>query len=944
MYKRSRMGAAVLAACSAGLTAPQWAFAQEAQRLERVEVTGSSIKRVDAETALPVTVVSRGDIERSGVRTTEELVAQLTTVTSAGGQVNAGVSGLATYGLSAVSMRGLGSQRTLVLVNGRRLAVFAGSGAAVNVNAIPLESIDRVEVLQDGASGVYGSDAIAGVMNFILRKDVEGVEVSATHGQPTRGGGAKNDKLSVVAGFGNYDRDRFSVTLSAGYEKEGNLLGASRAYANTDTKLPYYEGGATETGRIEGVWVFPGQFTDTSGPGPNARSTANPYGITGTGYGNPMAALGKCAEIGMIPRSGKGYTQGEPAPGGPEAARNGPNCTFDTGNFVSLVPNREYTGVSGHLRFKLNKDNELFAEGLASRNKSVNPIQPAPNRQAFYAGNTNFKGSGVDPAMLIYPQNPNYKIAETYLRSVGLDAMVGKPLAVSQRTFLIGPRTTSDVADQSRVILGARGLVGNIDYEVAYTHNRSKTAGSVINGFASIFGLTKVLNDPKSTWNPWAPLGKQPPEVEAALEKTKYVGPTIESTSTNHGIDLKFSGVAMELAGGPLSVAAGMNARDDRYELTPSAAMNSGDVIGMGSALVPVTGKRNVWAIFAEANAPISKELEGNLALRQDNYSDFGRTNNAKASLRWQPMTQVLVRGSAGTGFRAPTLVDLYQPRQIGSTEQFVDPANKGDGRIQPTGITSGNPNLKPEKSKQVSVGLVVQPMKSLTASVDYFRVKINDPIVAPSASVLVAAARRGDPFSKGRVTFAPDNTVDTVDQSILNTGSIDTDGIDIDLRWREKVASGRLDVAFNGTYIHKYDVISASGELEHSVGTTVRPDGNPLTAALTGVVLKWKHNLGFTYTQGAWSGTLTQRFYKGYEMSPDLNGKRLFVPNTATYDMVVAYNGIKNTKLSLGVRNLLDRDPPLFNHNGSQFQSGYDVYQEDPRGRFVYVTASYKF
>ncbi len=926
------------------LIAAQSAFAQaEApQKAERIEVTGSSIKRVDAESSLPVTVVTRAEIEKSGVQSTEELLAQVTSVSSAGGQVNAGQSGLSTYGRSAVSLRGIGSDKTLVLVNGRRLALFAGGGQDVNINAIPLGAIDRVEVLQDGASGVYGSDAIAGVVNFILRKDYKGVEISGTYGEPTRGGGGENKKVGIVAGFGDYDKDRWSITASAAWEKEGNLLGASRDFSKSDTNLPFYAGGATETGRIEGVWQFPGGGT-LFDAGTNSRSVTNPYGISGTGYGNPSAAKGDCASIGMVPRSGLGLIAGQGlTPVVPGALAK--NCTFDTGPFVSLVPNREFQGATVNGRFKLSDTAEIYAEGLYAKNDFTNPIQPAPLRQAFYAGNSRFQGTTVDPILIIYPSNPNYKFAADYLTSIGLAAMVGKPLGVSQRTFLLGPRTTNDIAKQDRFVIGSKGSLGNLEYDVAYMLNTSKTDGNVIDGFASIFELTKVLNNPANNWNPWAPLGQQSPELSKLIDGTKYKGPTISSKSKNDGLDAKLAGSVMQLGGGSLDVAAGFQARDESYTLTPAAATLTGDVIGLGGAITPVDARRTVWALFAEANMPFTKQLEGTIAARQDSYSDFGKTTNWKASARFQPVNEFLVRGSVGTGFKAPSLPALYTPQQINTTEQFTDPANPQNGQIQVTSLAGGNPNLKPEKSDQYGLGFVFSPIKSVTASFDFFSIKIEGLIAAPSAQEIASGFRRGAAGYAALVDVNGANEITLIRQLSANVNSLKTEGLDVDLRYRENLGGGRVDVALNGTYTHKYDLVNTSGELEKSVGTTVRPDGAPLVAAATGVILKWKHNLSVGYTYGPISGTLTQRYYKGYEDAPDLDGNRHFVKSQDLYDLVVSYNGIKNLRLSLGARNLFDKDPPLFINNGSQFQAGYDVYQYDPRGRFVYLTATYKF
>lgn len=212
--------------CTVGLLAasmtPAFAQSSDGPAMQRVEITGSSLGRVASETSLPVSVVSRADIEKSGVQTTEELLNQINTVSSSGGQVNAGQSGLTPYGKAAVSLRGIGSDKTLVLVNGRRLANFAGGASAdsdVNINSTPLGAIDRFEVQQDGASGVYGSDAIAGVVNFILRKEFNGREISATHGEPTGGGGAKQNKIGLVGAWGDYDKDRFSIVGSLSFGK-----------------------------------------------------------------------------------------------------------------------------------------------------------------------------------------------------------------------------------------------------------------------------------------------------------------------------------------------------------------------------------------------------------------------------------------------------------------------------------------------------------------------------------------------------------------------------------------------------------------------------------------------------------------------------------------------------------------------------------------------------
>jgi iron complex outermembrane receptor protein len=289
MFKRSKVCSAALIALGGVATlgsAP--VFGQ--QTLERVEITGSSIRRVDAETALPVTIVTKEEIARSGVISTEALLQQISAAASQGGTSNSMGAGNSTYGQSSISLRGLGEDRTLVLVNGRRLAPFAGgNGASVNINAIPLAAIERVEVLKDGASGVYGSDAVAGVVNFILTKDFQGIEVGATLGTPTGSGGGKSQRATLVGGFG--DGSKFNVTLSATLEKETALFAKDRSFAKTGNVPPYLAASATGQGNIQGAYT-PGTGSVANG---NWVEGAPSGDFGNTTWGNPMGAGDNCA-------------------------------------------------------------------------------------------------------------------------------------------------------------------------------------------------------------------------------------------------------------------------------------------------------------------------------------------------------------------------------------------------------------------------------------------------------------------------------------------------------------------------------------------------------------------------------------------------------------------------------------------------------------------------
>jgi len=901
----------------------QAASAQEGEKMQRVEVTGSSVKRADSETALPVQMISKQDIQRIGATSTESLLASIASLSSAGATSNAAGASSGTSGLSSISLRGLGADRTLVLVNGRRLAAFAGAGGAtVNVNVIPLAAIERIEILKDGASGVYGSDAVAGVVNFILSKSFEGVDVSGGAGSPTTDGGAQNQKASIVGGFGKLDSDGYSAVLSASWEKEKALFGRDRDYAKSGNNMPYYVSGATGQGNIEGV-VIPGAY-------PNDRDAG--FGASpATGYGNPLAASGKCADIQMFQN---------PTP----STKGAPYCAYDSASDTNLIPARELANVTGNLTFKINDQHQLFADVLLSRSVVTQTIQTSPVRRSFLVVDSAFTQQKVDPSLILYPSNPVYQsIAVPYLTRQGFTSFIGQPLAITSRVFDFGPRQSRDVATQSRFVGGARGTVWGQDYEVAFTSNRSKVSGSLPSGYFLQVEYAKIINDPANNWNPWAPGGVQTGALADKLKAAQYTGKTIDGWSQSDLADSKIAGDLFTIDGRAVQYAAGLQARHESYKTAPSAALLSGDIGGAGGASAPVDRSRTIRSAFGEINAPLPGGVEANLALRNDHYNDVGGTTNYKASLRWQPVRSLLLRASTGSGFRAPTLTDLWRPQVLGTTVAFSDPKT-GQSSLQVNGLTGGNPNLKPEESRQASVGVVWSPASWLNAGVDLFRIKVSDILAAPSAQEVVSRFRAGDP-AYANLVLLNGNDIDLVKTVLANTGNATVQGADVFITGRHNFGVGRVDAALNGTYMDKFDQMSPGGVMSHKVGTLVDSKGTAVIGAdAGGVVLRWKHTLSATWTQGAWASTLIQNYRARYEAAHDLLGNRVFMGAEATYDANLVWRGLKNTTLTLGVRNLFDRQPQTFVPIAAQFQYGYDVSTYDPRGRFVYVNASYAF
>jgi iron complex outermembrane receptor protein len=899
---------------SAALMLAQPALAQDNAPMQRVEITGSSIKRVDAETSLPVQLITKADIAKTGATSTEELLQSISAFSSAGSVTNATGAGTSTGGLSSISLRGLGSTRTLVLVNGRRLAAFAGSdGASVNVNAIPLAAIERVEVLKDGASGLYGSDAVAGVVNFILSKRVEGIEITGGYGSPTDSGGGQNAKASITGG---YNTDKLSLVVSGSYEKERALFGRDRDYAASATKLPYYNSTATGQGNIQGAF--------TPGVGPAAG-----FSNGGSGYGNPLAASNQCGTIRMS-RIDAG-------------AMGSPYCAYDSGPDVGLTPKRELYNLTSNLSYQLNDNHQLFADVLYSQSKVTQTYQPSPARADFFETDAEFDKQGVDRALLLMPSNPNYQsLAVPYLTSQGYTALIGQPLAITSRVFDFGPRQNVDTAKQSRVVVGAKGALGFADYEVALSHNESKLESAVTSGYFSQVAYAKIIN--ASNWNPWAAGGVQTGALADQLKTAAFSGNFLNAKSSSDSFDGKLTGDFWTVAGITPQYAVGLQSRKEKYVTDPSAAYQSGDISGLGGSVVPIDRSRTVNSVYGELNVPLLKSLDVNLSARDDKYNDVGNTTNWKGNFRWQPVKQLVLRGSYGTGFRAPSLVDLWTPQTLGTSEQFTDPGTKQTG-LQVNSLTGGNPNLKPEKSKQYSFGAVWQPLASTSIGVDFFNINIRDILATPSAQEVVSRFRAGDPAYAGLVTLRGNDIV-SIKQTLANTGNANVQGIDVFANWKDNFSFGKLDVNLNGTYMDDFNQTSPGGDISHKVGTMVDGAGTPVIGAQNGgVILRWKHQLAATWSLGPWATTLVQNYRTGYEVGHDLNDNRVFIGAQSIYDANVTYKGFKNLTLALGVKNLFNSQPdPIGTAVTNQFQAGYDINQYDPRGRLVYVTAGYKF
>ncbi len=894
---------AVLAAAVTAVFAPA-AMAQTdqqtaAQTKEKIEVTGSNIKRVEGEGALPVTVISREEIEKSGATTPMELLNLISANNSLGNTNLNQTIGATTFSAQTASLRGLQGGHTLVLINGKRVNGFAGEiqgVQGVNLSVIPFAAIERVEVLKDGASAVYGSDAIAGVINFILRSDYRGAEATAFYGSPTRSGGGTQEKYSGSAGFGDLSKDRFNVFVSASYDHQKPLDQVDRNFSNDSTNEFLQLGGFAGSSN-----TFPGNIT------------------TG-GIGIPVA---NCGGHGNVP---------VPLLGG--------GCFFDPAKLkgVESIPDDKNTNVFGSAKFQINNNWQAYGTALYSKDENHYIIQPAPISSVFTYG----PDGDIPATITLQPTSPYYPHA--LAAAAGVD---GQPLNVRWRSLPNGLRDTTDTNTGSQVVVGLKGSIADRwDADASYAHAEGEIKEVLNNGFTRYSVLLPLLNSGNIDL-----FGDPPPDQLSQLRTANFVGQVIDDKSHIDSFNGKVSGDLFSVPAGTVAGAIGVDYRKEALDQSSNPVLATGDISGYGGGILPVTSSRNVKAAYVEVNVPVLRSLELDLAGRTDDYSDFGRTNNPKVSLRFQPNRDVLFRTSYGKGFLAPSLYQLDLPRQPGVSQTGLsDPircpvtGNVGIDCVTQFGVFfGGNPNLKPEKSEQATLGIVFEPTNAFSVSADYFKIRLNNGITngIPVTTILGDLGTYGSLVTRGPVDPNFPNLpgpILHIEQGYINLGSTHIEGIDLETHYKWPQQSwGRVRFDMTGTYYTRYDLENLDGSFGGIVGSA-------FGSIVTGVIPRWKHYAVLSLDSGPWSVSLANNYQSSYtDWQTDLNGNLRTVGSMSLWDMQGSYSGFKHLTLTLGVKNLMDTNPPKSNQQNT-FQAGYDPSYYDARARFVYGTVRYSF
>jgi iron complex outermembrane receptor protein len=944
------------------------ALAQTSGTTQRVEITGSSIKRIATEGALPLQTITRVELDRQGILSAEQLISTLNI--NGNGLDNLAsnadvVSGQArgNNGSTAANLRGQGSNATLVLLNGRRLAAGGLNGSVVDLNQIPFAAVERVEVLKDGASSVYGTDAVGGVINFILRTNFTGLRASATV-DVTEDGGGNIYRASLVGGLGNLDSDGYNVLATLSVSDSKRLDGSQRDFVNT---FQPERGLSPDTRGAPFATLFAVNQSSKSvmtRPGSSASTGPLRNGVTMNGINvlDLPGGAGCASQPNMGPYDEKIWAAGAGAAYG---------CAWDTGKAAVIQQPVKNTNLVTRGTFKLG-EHQLIGELVLGRSESAKVFSASQITSGTGTSTITLPNGTTAPSPLrnlAYPSTgAGYARVFNQLVAAFPELAVnnGLPMAFRWRCEACGPREYDTVTDAGRVMLAAEGplpFMRTWDYRVGLSEAWSKSQSTLGSGYQNWLGLANLINN--GTLNPFLLAGEsQTPAAMAALDAISARGTVLYGGKfTMDEVDATASGPIFKLPGGDVLAAVGVDFRSEKYKFEGNNSVNTNDVstwiynaaFDNINALSGV--KRDIKAVYGEVILPITKKLELNLSARRDDYTGFGATTNPKVTLRFAPLDSLMLRGSYGEGFRVPTFNQLYN----GITESpntgagVVDPFKCPSGIVDATpgspcnAITfstlfGGKPDLGPETAKMSTVGAVWQPVPEFSASVDWWDIKRNGTIQSFGLATIMANYTL---FPQNFIRDASGNIVQ-IDTRWVNAGETRTKGLEIGLRGNTKAGAARISMGMDISYLleKKSRLLASSPMGASEIGVFTRSSD---------LGIRWKHTAFVTYTQGEWSGTLSQVYrggYAGYVPPGVANGTIMpsqwdpVVKPYSIFHASVKYTGFKNLELSLGVKNLFNTDPPFANAYDTNTGSGssWEPRVADPRGRSYLATVDYKF
>ena len=909
-------GGALLLA-GAGMTT---ASAQNATTMDRITVTGSNIPRTDTETPSPVQVVTRQEIDRTGKTTVAEYLQTLTSDGSGSIPKTFG-NGFAGGG-AGISLRGLGAGSTLVLLNGRRMATYGladdGQKVFTDLSTIPLDAVQRIEVLKDGASAIYGSDAIAGVVNIILRSDFDGMILRGSYGlSGDSDGDAK--KATLTAGTGDLATDGWNAFFSLDVGKTDAIRISDRRdrkwIGTGDIRRYGYD--AADAQFLGGAYLSGGT---AGGVGPNGSV----FDDRAVDAENPafLVALPGCAGLTTIP-------------GQSDATAQAQGCLWDPAQlYRDLSPEEKYVNVFGRASFAFGEGGEIYTEiGYSKKDTTFSNTPSSVSGGWGYPGGPVNANSGAGATVLgpTHPDNP----------------IPGQASRLRYSAWDVGPRVTENTNEFNRFLVGVKGNWGDWSYDTAYLHSGTDLVNTRT-GFLRYSAVQCVLGDPNCAFGTWRigdDAGLTPQSVYDAISPTI----SARAKSSLDMFDARVSRSLADLPGGPLGLAFGTEWRRTSNSLTPQTFTDSGDIIGLGYSAY--NGTQNVYAGYAELSAPVLEQLELSAAVRYDKYESGDSATKPKVGLKWTPSEWLALRASYAEGFRAPNPAENGD----GGLAAFSNARDPVRCAIAPDSectarsvaiITRPNADLKPEESKSYSIGLVLQPTSTTSLTIDGWEIKRSNEIAQGSTADAIAAGNvLRDSNNIGGV--ANSGSILAVNTSYVNAASSRVRGIDTDIRQTFEIGPGQLEMDLQWSHLLKFERTEGDATVDY-VGT----HGNCDVTNCIGTPQD-RINFGTTWNQGPWSVSGVVNYIDSMENKDRRGGDYLAfyadgtpvekIASFTTFDLSARWSVTEAFELSASAQNVFDRVAPLdpstygaVNYNPLHFSGAI--------GRYFTVGAKYTF
>ena len=918
--------------------------------VQRVEITGSAIRRVESEGALPITVITRDAIDKTGALSITELIQKLPAMTGGNFQASSSSVNGNGNGTTTAAIHGLDQKYTLVLLNGRRVAPFGGFGASggdgsVNLESLPLDAIERVEVLTDGASALYGSDAIAGVVNFITKKNQTDGAISFNGTRPTMAGGSKWS-AGISKGFGDLDKDGNNLLLSYSHDEQNKLMASQRAVSRRGGLIPV---------------TIDGQAATLYQPSSNSLP-ANIYLDSGAHFNPYLAANGNCGPNSVVFASGD-------------------RCFTNYAATVQDIPGSKRDSVFLTDHFKLNANTTLFAEALWSKFDMTAGF--APSAQPMGIGSDDLPGQPLN--------NLWQKYVVPYQAATG-DTSTGGSL--HYRSFDGGDRTDEWETTSHHYVLGAEGTAMDWDYTASVTFSSNQDQDKLVGGYLDFDKFVNAISS--GAYDPIVPIAGQ------SLASAELHGTFLKTNISQDVLNLHASRDLFQMPGGTSSLAVGVDFTRQRMSQDTSSLAEFGNgtaaeasasdyAVGGFYGYVPMEASRNNYGAFVELLMPVAKKTEVTASARFDRYDrvhndmPFTQTPNNlqalpgqdegnsfshptfKLSFRTQPVEMLLLRGSVGTGFKAPSVNQVAAPLAFSTNTSgsYACPfpntptcVANGTDPEQWDLISAGNPangssGLKAETSQQWTLGGRLEPLKGFSFGLDYWGVKLKNQILSgiPEGYAFANATALSSLFVNPYQDPAGYPTLALI-QKPFNAGSANNQGLDWEINASQLTSFGKLSADLSGTHMLKSQY-SLPGGTQTDLGQ-FGGDNN--------VVFRDMFRVTLGLQAGAWSHTLSVNYKSGYRdqaFTAD-SGNVLAVNPDGSLGDGVAYNGrvssytvadwqtrwdmSKNFRLTLGLNNIFNTRPPLSLKIVGGNQIGYDGRYADPTGRSIAAGASYRF